>query len=170
MEWKMLTGFYEERYAIYEDGTVLDTVTGQAVKATPQGPNRMLSVRLKLKDGGVSMVRVHRLVAEAFIPNPSPTVYKYVIHKDGNILNNHKDNLKWTYNYKTGKREVVVKELMKGTDPRDIAKRVGCTQAYIKETFLMHRELINSKREEYGVPPIYVDPVGGLAWSKGPYI
>ena len=38
--------------------------------------------------------RVHELVAEAFIPNPDRK--KYVIHKDGNKLNNEADNLEWS--------------------------------------------------------------------------
>lgn len=39
---------------------------------------------------------IHRLVAISFIPNPDnlPIVH----HKDGNRLNNNKDNLEWTTN------------------------------------------------------------------------
>lgn len=37
--------------------------------------------------------RVHRLVASAFIPNPNHL--PQINHKDGNVKNNHIDNLEW---------------------------------------------------------------------------
>lgn len=38
--------------------------------------------------------KVHRLVAEAFIPNPDNL--SYVLHKDGNRENNIASNLEWS--------------------------------------------------------------------------
>lgn len=49
---------------------------------------------VKLINNGISKdMKVHRLVAIAFLPNPDN--YKIINHKDGNPLNNRVDNLEW---------------------------------------------------------------------------
>jgi len=40
-------------------------------------------------------VKVHRLIAFAFVPNPFPDKYDIVNHKDGNRSNTNKENLEW---------------------------------------------------------------------------
>lgn len=51
---------------------------------------------------------IHRLVADAFIPNPNG--YEEVNHKDENKLNNNADNLEWctpSYNMRYGEMAVI---------------------------------------------------------------
>lgn len=45
------------------------------------------------RKGKAILLRIHRLVAEAYVPNPQDK--PFVNHKDGDKLNNHKDNLEW---------------------------------------------------------------------------
>lgn len=59
---------------------------------TPQIINRYYSVTLK-NNGNSKIIRVHRLVAQAFIPNTND--YKEINHIDENKLNNKVDNLEW---------------------------------------------------------------------------
>jgi len=44
-------------------------------------------------DGKFRTIKIHRLVAEAFLPNPK--CFLIVNHKDGNKANNSADNLEW---------------------------------------------------------------------------
>ena len=57
--------------------------------------------RVQLYKNGISeMKSIHRMVAEAFIPNPNN--YPVINHKDEDVSNNHVDNLEWctvSYNY-----------------------------------------------------------------------
>ena len=48
------------------------------------------------RGGSEKRLLVHRLVADAWVPNPSPCQFDVVNHIDGDIQNNHRDNLEWT--------------------------------------------------------------------------
>jgi hypothetical protein len=48
------------------------------------------------KDGVVKTYLVHRLVAEAYFPNPNPNIYTDVNHMNENKSNNWINNLQWT--------------------------------------------------------------------------
>lgn len=97
-QWKPVTG-YEEKYEISNLGNVR-TAAGRLLKPTNIGG--YLSISLT-KNKKARLFRVHRLVATAFIPNPSEL--PVVNHKDENRLNNSADNLEWctqSYNYTYG--------------------------------------------------------------------
>lgn len=55
--------------------------------------NSLYPAFMAAKYGGVKCIRVHRLVALIFVPNPNN--YIEVNHIDGNKRNNHYKNLEW---------------------------------------------------------------------------
>ena len=78
------------RWSINEEGQVRNDETGKFLKGTILHTYRYINFRWNGKQKNKS---VHRLVAEAFLPNPDnlPCVH----HIDGDRLNNRLDNLKW---------------------------------------------------------------------------
>lgn len=102
-EWKDIKG-YEGLYQISNFGRVKSLIgwngkkyisREKILKVSRQGINKTYC-RYKvdlIKDGKRKNFKVHRLVAEAFIPNPNN--YKEVNHKDSNPLNNCVYNLEW---------------------------------------------------------------------------
>lgn len=55
-------------------------------------PKGYMSVSLS-KNNKIKLQRIHRLVAQAFIPNPDNLIQ--INHKDGNKSNNNVENLEW---------------------------------------------------------------------------
>ena len=92
-------------YSINKDGEVRNDTTGRIKKPSTNKKNGYLIIDL-YKDNNSKKVPVHRLVAEAFIPNPENKAT--VDHIDGNRKNNSIDNLRWaTYSENNSRFETI---------------------------------------------------------------
>ena len=90
MIWKEIER--NRNYSISESGEVKNNKTGKIKSQFINKSNGYQTVDL-YKDNTSRKVPVHRLVAEAFIPNVEGK--PCVDHKDGNRLNNSIKNLRW---------------------------------------------------------------------------
>lgn len=107
-EWRDIKG-YEGLYQVSNYGRVKSlnyNHTGEERILKPGKVGKTVYYKVILcKDGKTYNKWVHRLVAQAFIPNPDNL--PEVNHKDENGLNNRVDNLEWctrTYNNNYGTR------------------------------------------------------------------
>ena len=103
--WRDIDGF-EGRYQISSEGRIksVDVYTIDTIGRRQLHRGKFLKVRydkdgykkISLYDG--KSYSIHRLVAQAFIPNPNN--YPIINHKDENKQNNCVENLEWcTYKY-----------------------------------------------------------------------
>ena len=93
--WKKIS----ELYSVSNYGRARNDKTGRLLKLRKTG---YCDIAIRI-NGKRKKFYIHRLVAEAFIPNPNN--YNIVNHKDENPNNNHVDNLEWctqSYNIKHG--------------------------------------------------------------------
>ena len=90
--WKKIQ--QNQNYSVDENGNVRNDKRGTLVKPydnkTGKGYLYVCLYNGHIKQGAYG---VHRLVAQAFIPNPKNK--SHVNHKDGNTKNNHVSNLEW---------------------------------------------------------------------------
>lgn len=99
--WKIIENF--TNYEISNLGRVRNTKTGK-IRKLVKDKDGYFVVGIRL-NGKIKMLKLHRLVAQAFIPNPNN--YLIVNHKDENKSNNNVENLEWCtieYNNSYGTR------------------------------------------------------------------
>jgi hypothetical protein len=108
------------RYYVSNYGNVLSLVYKYPKILTKIVSNNYFAVGLYVGQD-VKVIRIHRLVAEAFIKNPNK--YKVINHKDGNKKNNNVTNLEnKKENIIENKMELKVttsRELLTSLTPKD---------------------------------------------------
>lgn len=87
--WVPVAG-YEGLYEVSNTGKIKSV---KAQKLMKQHQNRGYLISHICKKGKHFNLKIHRAVAEAFIPNPEGK--REVNHIDGNKMNNHSSNLEW---------------------------------------------------------------------------
>lgn len=102
--WKPVLG-YENRYEVSNTGKVRSSHFNEPIILSTivfYGYVVVSLCNLNIKRNR----RMHRLVAQAFIPNPENK--PQVNHKDKNKLNNHVDNLEWATNQENVRHSIAM--------------------------------------------------------------
>lgn len=94
MRKKIIIDGKETNYSVTDDAHIFNDITGKELKGTYK-TNEYHSVQLVI-EGKPRTFMFHRLVAEAFIPNPNN--YNIVDHIDRDKKNDNASNLRWTDN------------------------------------------------------------------------
>ena len=88
-KWKTIPGY--ENYDVSDEGEVRNGKTGRILKSSySNGGYKKVNLR---SNNVVANAKIHRLVAENFIPNPDGL--PQVNHIDGDKNNNRIENLEW---------------------------------------------------------------------------
>lgn len=105
--WRKVSGY--EDYSVSSWGRVRNDKTKDLVYQEKHEKGYM---RVDLRvDGKRHHMKVHRLVAEAFVPNPGAK--PQVNHKDGNNKNNSFTNLEWVTDEENKAHQKAMAELTK---------------------------------------------------------
>lgn len=89
---KIIKGF-STLYCLNSNGELINPKSKRVLKYEIDKSGYKM-YKLRREDGSKKNVKLHRLVAENFIDNPENK--PYVIHKNGDILDNSFGNLEWS--------------------------------------------------------------------------
>lgn len=165
MRWKSIENY--PNYLVSDTGLVKNCVTGN-IKFQGYGKNFNEYKIVQLwKNNVAKQFQVHRLVAQAFIPNPYNL--PQVNHKDGNKLNNCVDNLEWCDN-SYNQKHAYTNGLQKPHGPGICGEQIGTSKLTwdiihtIRELYRNNPDI--SRKElgsRYGVHP---DTITRIIYNK----
>ena len=176
MSWIKLA--VNKNYSINENGEVKNNKTNKLLKQS-QHKNGYMSVSIKITNGSYKQYYVHRLVAEAFLPNLNNLTD--VNHKDYNKQNNSVENLEWcsrsdnlkhSYNYENhNKNRKHVKELAAKNHEK---MKIKVMQRTLSGEFVAEYNSMREAEEKTGIPIQNISSVtsgkrrsaGGYIWEK----
>jgi len=127
-EMSAVVGF--PHYAVTNRGRVLDCRSGKAIEMKGSLNRKgYRQVGLKGPDGSYTTRLVHRLVAEAFIPNPDKL--KHIHHLDEVKMNNDVSNLIWIspkahdnmHKHAEDRHPKIVSDYVSGLSTKEVATR-----------------------------------------------
>ena len=151
-EWRWIAG-YEGRYEVSDWGRIrTHTFSAPILLRTYISSRGYLVADLHPRKGGQTR-QVHRLVAQAFISNP--TNRPFVHHKDANRANAHRSNLEWVtgsentlYAYQSGR---LISPLLKFFGERAPSSKLKEPQVLAIRAAVKRGCSVRSLTEEYGV-------------------
>lgn len=153
----------ETEYSISTDGLVKkDTKNDYILSQSSQQDYKFVTLQI---EGKQKRMRVHRLVAETFIPNPENK--PFVNHIDGNRSNNNVENLEWvtpsentqhavvTGLMNNGRKRAVIQYNLDGEkmltfeSASEAARQTGSSQSKITMCCRRQRETANDYQWRY---------------------
>lgn len=137
-EWKTIKQY--SNYAISNTGKFKNIKTKRILKPFLHKKGYFyITIAPWGRQGKVVSLKLHRLIAEAFIPNPENK--SQINHIDGNKLNNSLDNLEWV----TAKENInhAINIGLINLESQYHPKGIQCTHAVLNE------ELIEEIRKQY---------------------
>lgn len=151
-EWLPIEG-YENLYQVSNYGRVksLNYNKTNQEQIRKQSTNKGYQIIGLCKDGKRKTFQVHRLVANAFIPNSNNL--PQVNHKDENPLNNHVDNLEWCdckYNINYGTRNEKASKIKSGKLGKDCPNSKQVIQLSLNNQFIRNWDSSMDIQRELG--------------------
>lgn len=116
--WKQIYDY--PNYEVSDKGEIRNIKSGRILKTRPN-PRGYYYTNLS-KNGNLKVFRIHRIVAQLFIPNPDGK--SEVNHIDGNKKNNAADNLEWVTR-EENRQHAIDTGLMSGGIPVDQYEMTG---------------------------------------------